>query len=366
MSKIGIDVYSALHNPRGMGVYTINFLKELAKLDKETKYILYADVEDEHNVLPRQENFEFRKLPSKGLFHYEQFVLPSECKKDKIQILHSPANTSPIFLDKRIKRIVTIHDVIFLKKDIPLPNNKKQLLGRIYYCLTALLNTRNANSLFTVSEFSKQDIIKLLNIKNKDFQITPNGHEHFDTIQSTNFPELQEKYKIPNKYFFHLGGEAPSKNTELLLQIFTKNEAANLVVAGIREPQISPFAKKYCNYKNIIFVPYISQADLVGIYKNAQAFIFPSIYEGFGIPLLEAMKSESPILCSNATCLPEVAGDAAIYFNPRDKKELEEKIKLIADNQDLRQDLISKGQERLKQFSWQKTAEIILKEYQKI
>ena len=351
---IGIDVYSALHQPRGMGNYTINFIKELAKLDNENKYILYGDIEDANNVLPKQNNFIFKKLDAKGLFHYEQIVLPKQCKKDKIQILHSPANTSPIFLDKNIERFITVHDIIFLKKEIPLPKNKRQLIGRFYYALNVVLNIKKADKIFTVSEFSKNDILKTFKLNPEKIIVTPNGHEHFDISQATNFEELQTKYNLPKQYYFSLGGEAPSKNTEFLLKVFSEHNDINLVVAGIKEPTKSSLAKKYMNYSNIVFVPYITQADLVGLYKNAQAFIFPSLYEGFGIPLLEAMKCECPIICSNSSCLPEIAGDAALYFEPTNVKILKTQIEQISSSSELRTNLTQNGNEKLKLFSWQK------------
>ena len=269
-------------------------------------------------------------------------------------------------MDKKIKRIVTLHDIIFLKKEIPLPYNTRQLLGKIYYSLCTILNIYKVNTIFTVSEFSKNDITKMFHINDNKFVLTQNGHEHYNIEVSANFCELKEKYGIPDKYFFSLGGETPSKNTEILAKIFAKNPNINLVISGIKNPKNNPMAKKYYDYKNIIFVPYISQKELVGIYKNALAFIFPSIYEGFGIPLLEAMKCGCPVLSSNASCLPEVAGDAALFFNPKNELEINEKIKLIIQNSDLRQELISKGFDRLKVFSWRKTAEIVLRTYKLI
>lgn len=364
MNKIiGIDVYSALHSPRGMGIYTINFIRELAKLDEENEYILYGDVVDENNVLPQQSNFVYKKLNAKGLFHYEQFVLPKECKKDRIDILHSPANTSPFFLDKNIKRIITLHDLIFLKKEIPLPNNKKQLLGRFYYIMCALLNSSKAKTIFTVSEFSKKDIIKMFHLDPDKIIVTPNGHEHFNCNEYTSFDNMQQKYGIPKDYYFTLGGESPSKNSEILLKIFSENENLHLVFAGIRQLENSYLYNKYKNFKNIKFIPYIEQKDLVSLYIYAKAFLFPSIYEGFGIPLIEAMKCGCPILCSNATCLPEIAGDAALYFDPTDMSSILDRINYIENNNFIKKELIQKGIKSLNKFSWIRTANIICEVY---
>lgn len=363
MHKIGIDIYSALHNPRGMGVYTINFLKELAKIDHENEYILYGDTDDVDNIVPTQSNFTYKKLNSKGLFHYEQFILPKECKKDKINILHSPANTSPIFLDKNIKRIITEHDIIFLKKEIPLPNNKKQIFGRIYYAICAILNLHRAKVIFTVSEFSKNDIKKTFHINQNKIIITPNGHEHFNIEKYTDFNIVKNKYNLPDNYYFTLGGEAPSKNSEILLKIFCKNPNINLIFVGIKNLNHSFLYNQYKNFKNIKFLPYIEQNDLVSLYMNAKAFIFPSIYEGFGIPLLEAMKCGCPIICSNRTCLPEIAGNAALYFNPIEMNSILAKIKYLENNPAEKHQLIQYGKENLDKFSWQKTAKIIKEGY---
>lgn len=354
---IGIDVYSALHYPRGMGIYTINIVNELAKIDKETPYILYADVDDTDNVLPKQDNFVFKKLNAKGFFHYEQFVLPRQAKKDKISLLHSPANTSPIFLDKSIKRVLTQHDIIFLKKEIPLPN-KKQFLGRLYYVLNAFLNLQRSEIIFTVSEYSKKDISNYFNIDEQKFVIAHNGHEHFNFEKASSLKELQDKYKIPDEYFFTLGGEAPSKNTEILLKIFSKHQEINLVAAGIKKLENSVLYLKYKSFPNITFVPYITQADIAGLYKNAKAFIFPSVYEGFGIPIIEAQKCHCPLFCSDAACLPEIAGDGAVYFNPKNEDDILAKIKNTGtDHLNLSQ---------YKKYSWKTSAEIIHKNYTEI
>ncbi len=359
MSKtIGIDVYAALHSPRGMGNYVINFLKHIAQIDNGNKYILYGDIDDINDVLPKQNNFIFKKLNAKGLFHYEQFVLPKQAKKDNIDILHSPANTSPIFLDKNIKRFLTLHDVIFLKIEIPLPKNKRQLIGRLYYILTTLLNTHKAKVIFTPTEFSKNDIATTLKINKEKIVITPNGHEHFNIENATSIEELKQKYDIYNNYFFTLGGEAPSKNSEILLKIFAENKDINLVFAGIRNLENSILYNRYKNCKNIKFVPYIEQFDLVGIYKNAQAFIFPSLYEGFGIPLLEAMKCNCPIICSNASCIPEVAGEAALYFNPKNEEEI---VSIIKNYQQVFN--LDKVKLQLDKFTWGNTAYIINEVY---
>lgn len=367
MSKIiGIDVYSALHSPRGMGIYVINFLKYLAEIDNKNQYILYGDIADKGNVLPKQSNFKFKELHARGLLHYEQFVLPKQCKLDKISILHSPANTSPVFLDKNIKRILTLHDVIFLKKEIPLPYNKKQFLGRLYYALTALLNTKRANIILAPTEYSKNDIAKTLKIKLNKILVDSRGHEHFDVHNATNLEELNNKYNIPASFCFCLGGEAPSKNVKLLLETIKKISDKNIVIAGIKNLETSKLYSEYKNYKNIIFVPYISQADIVGLYKNAEFFIFPSLYEGFGLPLLEAMKCRCPIISSNATCLPEVAGDAALYFNPRDNKDLLECIKQLHTNRAFLQLLKLKQKERIECYSWYNVAKVILQVYSNI
>ena len=362
---IGIDVYSALHSPRGMGVYTINLLKELAKIDKENTFILYGDIDDFNNVLPIQENFIYKKLNANGLFHYEQFVLPQECKKDNISILHSPANTSPFFLDKNIKRIITQHDLIFLKKEIPLPYNKRQLLGRVYYAMCAILNLPKSQFIFTVSEFSKKDIIKTFNINENKVIVTPNGHEHFTNQYYTGKPALKSKYLIYENYYFTIGGDAPSKNSEILLKIFVKNPDMNLIFVGVKNLNSSYLYNKYRHYKNIKFLPYIEQKDLVGLYINAKAFIFPSIYEGFGIPLLEAMKCNCPILCSNSSCLPEVARDAALYFNPQNPNDILDKVKKI-EALNVKKNLLKKAFLQLQRYSWKSCAQKVYNGYNNV
>lgn len=363
MTKIGIDVFTAVHSPRGMGMYVINILKELAKIDKENTYILYLDAEDKEKVLPQQSNFILKILKSNGQFNYQQVVLPKQCKEDGIDILYSPANTSPFFLDKKIKRFLTQHDIIFLKKEIPFPNNKRQFLGRIYYTLCAIFNIPRADLIFTVSKFSKMDISKSLFVNLNKFVLTPNGHEHFDVSKATDFNILREKYNIPESYYFTLGGEAPSKNSEILLKLCLQNKDINLVFAGIRSLDNSFLYNKYKHLDNIKFIPYINQEDLVGLYKNAKAFIFPSLYEGFGIPLLEAMKCACPILASSSSCLPEIAGSSALYFDPYSIDSILEKIHLLEDNSNIRLELLENAKIQLNKYSWKDSAKTMYAQF---
>ena len=366
MSKlIGIDVYSALHYPRGMGMYVINLINELMKIDKENNYILYSDTDDTNNLFEKTNNFIFKRLTASNHFYYEQILLPQQCRLDKIDILFSPANTSPMFLDKKIKLILALHDVIFLKKEVPLSRNKKQILGRIYYAINAL-NTRRAEIILTPTEYSKKDIINTLHISPNKIIVDSRGHEHFNIEKATTFKVLQQKYKIPAEYFIHVGGDTPNKNTEKLLKLFSEHKNIYIVIAGIKNLENSYIYNKYKLFHNIVFVPYVSQEDLVGLYKNAMAFIFSSIYEGFGLPLLEAMKCNCPIISSNATCLPEVAGDAALYFSPNNGNELLEKIYLIKNDTPLQQKIIAKGNERLKKFSWRIVAKKLLENFNNV
>jgi glycosyltransferase involved in cell wall biosynthesis len=369
--KIAWDVSIALSFPRGMGIYIINILKYMSEFDKENIYYLYSNIPDLNNIFPKQENFNFRLLNSKNYLHYEQVVLPIACKKDEVNILHSPSITSPIFLSKKIKRIITLHDVMFLQSlsEIPLSKIFYQNLSRLYRILTIKSTAKKCNHIFTDSKHSKSDIMNHLGISSDKIAIEYCGNEHFSVNLEASFSSIEEKFKIKKPYIFNIGGDAPTKNSEALINLFANAATLsdiNLVIAGFRNIKNSYIANKYKNLKNVHFIPYATQEEIIGLYKNSELFIFPSTYEGFGIPLLEAMKCEVPIICSNVTSLPEIAGNAAILINPYNFNEIEDKILFLLENKVKQQELINNGLVQLKKFSWEKSAKNILKIYNKM
>jgi len=376
---IGIDTRFALKKRRGIGNYTLNLLQSLAKIDQENQYFLYTNQPDSENILPKAANFEVRILVPANYLLWEQLVLPRQAIKDGIDVLHCTANTSPVFLKKSTKLIVTIHDVMYLKDSVLLPksNVAYQRLGRIYRSAIVSKTIRNATKVITVSNFSKSDILHHFpSLQTSSIITTYEAPDaSFSILDRGNASKIiKNSFNLSGKYLLTLGGTDPRKNTKLVIRAFsklkqTKNISEKLVIVGIPNWKQSEFYDLVCLLQcenDVIFTDYVTQDELVCLYNCATLFIYPSLYEGFGIPPLESMVCGTPVITSNTTSIPEIVGDAALQIDPNSQEELESAVyKLLVDHS-LRDNLIQRGLARAKQFSWRRMAEETLDIYKSI
>jgi glycosyltransferase involved in cell wall biosynthesis len=379
MIKVGIDARFAVHNRRGIGNYTLKLIQNLAKIDTNNEYILYTNKEDVDNVLPSQSNFRIKTIFPSNYFLWEQIVLPIQAKKDKIEILHCTGNTSPIFLDKAIKLVSTIHDVMFLKdySELPKSTSYYQRLGRLYRKLIVPQAIRRLSMALTISEFSKKDILK--HIPQFDINrikiVHPAANESFSQVDKIKASlKIRNKFGIDCSYVLTLGALDPRKNTELVIKTYIELKNKNIInekllIVGIPNWKQSIFYNIVLesNFKqDIVFLDFVSEDDLVLLYNCASIFLYPSLYEGFGIPLLEAMACGVPVVTSNVTSMPEIAGDAALLINPNNGQELKAAMTKLLDDEKLRNDLIARGLKQAKEYSWMKTAEQTLAIYESV
>ncbi|MDD5079049.1 MAG: glycosyltransferase family 1 protein [Candidatus Omnitrophica bacterium] len=374
---IGIDARFAVHKRRGIGNYTLKLIKNLAEIDIKNKYILYIDIEDRDNILPVKSNFKIQRIRPSNYLVWEQVMLPMRAKRDNVDILHCTGNTAPILLDNRIRLVVSIHDVMYLKKYSELPKSTSfyQRMGRLYRKTVVPKTISHLSMVLTVSEFSKNDIINnLRGIGGGRVRVVYEAaNEVFGQVEkTTSLQKIKRKFNIEGRYILTLGAEDPRKNTDLVIKKFLdlKNEnkiKEKLVIVGIPDWKHTKFyniAQESKCKNDIIFTDFISEEDLVMLYNCASLFLYPSLYEGFGMPVLEAMACGVPVITSNVTSMPETAGDAAILINPRDSEELKGSILNLLNNEKLRDELIKKGLQQAKKFSWKRMAEETLKVYQ--
>ncbi|MFK0731741.1 MAG: glycosyltransferase family 4 protein [Gloeotrichia echinulata HAB0833] len=376
---IGIDTRFALKKRRGIGNYTLNLVQSLAKIDQENQYFIYTDQPDSENLLPKAANVKIRNLVPANYLLWEQLILPRQAVKDGIDILHCTANTSPVFLNKSTKLIVTIHDVMYLKDSALLPksNVMYQRLGRVYRSAIVSKTIKNANKVITVSNFSKSDILHHFpSLQPKSIITTYEAADPAFSILDSQYTSkiIKNRFNLAGKYLLTLGGTDPRKNTKLVIQAFSKlkqtqNIDQKLVIVGIPNWKQSEFYHLVCLLQcenDVIFTDYVTQEELVCLYNCATLFLYPSLYEGFGIPPLESMACGTPVITSNTTSIPEVVGDAALQIDPNSQEALEAAVyKLLIDNS-LRENLIQRGLAQAKQFSWQKMAEETLDIYKSI
>lgn len=371
---IGIDGNEAnVQQKVGVSVYTLKLLEYFQKKATSGQKIIVFLKNKQFNDLPLEtENYKYVIL--RDNFLWSQTILPLELYKRKafgqdINVFFSPAHYLPRFCP--IPSVVTIHDLSyfyypdeFLKKDLYLLKNWTKF------------SIEKARRIIAVSNTTKKDLIKFYNVPEAKIEVIYNGVSpgHSDPERSASWRRVEgeesiKKYNIKkNQYILYVGTLQPRKNLITLIESFSlfkkQNPGFKLVISGKKGwlyEHIFQRVKELQLDKEVKFVGFIKDEDLVNLYTHAFCFVLPSLYEGFGLPLLEAMCFGCPVISSFTSSLPEVGGDACLYFDPRNSNELAEKLLELSGNRKMRYDLIKKGRERIKLFSWQKCTEETLK-----
>lgn len=297
----------------------------------------------------------------------EQLDLPRILRRHRIDLLHSPHFVLPLL--GSCTTVATIHDVIYLacKEDLP------SKTGRIYYRKMMTAAAHKADRIITVSEFSKADIVRFLKVDPGKIEVIYSGLTPvFSKIKDqTRMDEVRRRYGISREYIFYAGIYKPRKNHDGLLRAMRKllqaGISAQLVIAGPMNEGLIPLQKLAGELgiaAQIIFVGAVSDADLAALYSGAQVYACPSLYEGFGFTVLEAMACGAPVVCSSATSLPEVAGEAALFANPQNPDEFAQALACVLSDDKLRAQLIAAGYENCRRFNWQIAATKTLAAYE--
>jgi len=360
--KIAIQA-ADLDAPRidGTRVYIKQCLKYFGKLDPSSEFLIYH--KDKFNSELAPPDFPNYKIISKKLdYFWTQTFFALNVWKKKPDVLWMPMHNMPLFRRGKIKTVVTIHDLAF--KYFPetftsIDLFKINLLTRI-----AILF---ADKIITISESSRRDILKFYpGVKEEDIKVISHGFdaEVFDKGRNLEREEeIKKRYGINGPYIFYIGAIQPRKNLEKLVEAFdlAKKDISDLKLVLVGEKAwlsdgIFQKIEKSLNKNDIICPGRIDFEPMGHLLRGARAFVFPSLYEGFGIPILEAFASRVPVICSKNSSLPEVGGDAAIYFEDNDANDMAEKIKKVITDENLRQTHIAKGLLQMKKFSWEKCA----------
>jgi len=348
---IGIDGNEAnVQEKVGVSVYTAELLSYFQKKAEQDLQIIVFLRQPPTKRLPKETSFYKYELVS-GPMLWSQVFLPLRLfLKRNVDVFFSPAHYSPRYCP--VPLVVTIHDLAFfyypnefLKKDLyKLKNWTSQ-------------SVKKAKSIVAVSKNTKKDILKQYDLPAEKVSVVYNGFEKTDGK-----PTPSEFAKKP--YILFTGTLQPRKNILLLIRSFADFSKTHtdysLIIAGKKGwlyDEIFQEVARLGKGEKIVFTDYISDSELIGLYKNAEFFVMPSLYEGFGVPVLEAMSYGCPVISSFSSSLPEIAGEASLYFDPTNANDLTEKMMMLADNNSLKKDLIDKGKEQIKKFSWRKCAE---------
>jgi glycosyltransferase involved in cell wall biosynthesis len=375
MAKIGIDIRPIGKKRTGDEAYFFNLVKNLSALDKENEYYLYTDRDQEKDEELKREisklqlgnNFKVIFLKSPNRFCWNLRVLPFYLKKNPVDIFHTQY-IAPFWMPKNIKLVLTIHDVsfIFFPKHI-----KKSDL--FFLKIFIPRSIRRADKIITVSKIEKKNIVDIYEIPSEKVGVTHNGvdFEIFNREHSIEEnKQIRAKYILPEKFLLYIGTLQPRKNIPILIEAL-KDLNTTLVIAGNRsarnfDRKIDRAIEKHNLKDKIIFPGWIDEKDKSALIQMAMCFVFSSLYEGFGIPILEAMAAGTPVVCSDIPVLREIGEGAALFCEPKSSVYFSEKISRILGDENLRRDLSEKGKLAAQKFSWQKTAEKTLDIYKSL
>jgi glycosyltransferase involved in cell wall biosynthesis len=373
--KIGIDARSIGKQRTGDEVYTTELLKNLSQIDEKNTYNLYFNSEPrDFWKIPRQNNFSFKTvLPPQKIF-WTFFSLPKFIRKNPVDLLHVQYIVPLFLLPPKTKIITTIHDISF--EFFPRFIKKSDL-----FFLKTLIpkSLKKAAHIITVSETSKKDIVEKYQIDPQKITVIYNGVDpiFFQRKNPEILEKIRRKFNLPKKFILYLGTFQPRKNLPALIKAFhhlKKNyhfPDLKLVLVGNKkahnlDPKIEKTIQALDLKKEIYFPGFIKEEYKPAIFQLASLFSFPSLYEGFGLPVLEAMASQTPVIASDKSALPEIIKDSGLIINPADTLEFSQSLFKLLTNSNFRKEKIEKGVQRAKFFTWEKCARETLALYQKI
>jgi glycosyltransferase involved in cell wall biosynthesis len=369
--KIGINLLW-VRPATGIHTHAQGLLTALGGIDSGHQYVLFVN-RDNHGDF-RSFGQRFRQvvcnISAKARVRKtisEQFWLLRQSARERVALMHSLANVAPLAI--RCPSVLTLHDVAAFA----VPETYPPFRGSVLRLLTRG-SAKRAAAIVTVTEFSRRQIVSRLGVAEGRVFVIHNGVAERRLSSQRPWPELQARLGITSDYVLAFSGESPQKNIDNLLRAFARvrsreTHRCRLVIAGrmpLRGADLPALARGLGIADSVVFTGHLDDLDVAMLLAHASLLAFPSRYEGFGLPALEAMQSGVPVACSNAASLPEVAGQAARYFDPYDIDQMSQAIDALLSDAALRDRLIEAGRENLKRFSWPRAAERTLEIYQRV
>jgi glycosyltransferase involved in cell wall biosynthesis len=354
----------------GIGTYLRNILIELSRLDRDTEYVVLCRPDDVESGEVLGRNFRMVTETAAPYSIGEQFRIPLALAREGVRLVHEPHYVLPPLIQCR--SVVTIHDCIHLMFPQYLPSK----LAYVYAKGSMWSATRKADRILTVSEASKRDILRFFGVRPEKVVVVPNAiDERFlEPANPERMDLVRQRYQLDHPFVLYVGNIKPHKNIERLIDAFGRArkhgpDNLKLIIIGdeiSKYPALRQSVHKHKLDKHVRFLGFQPMETLAAFYRQARAFVFPSLYEGFGLPPLEAMACGAPVVTSNVSSLPEVAGGAALLVDPYDEDSIAEGIVQAVGDETLRADLIRRGHERARSFSWPQSVKKIHQIYMEV
>ncbi|MGL4911986.1 MAG: glycosyltransferase family 4 protein [Romboutsia sp.] len=369
--KIAIDSRSVnLHSGTGIGTYTDNLISEMIKINTEDLFTLIW-TGNLHEKF-KQSNIEYIYTSGKHNLFFERYYIPDNLIKKNIDLYHIPQNGLGFPFEKNLNTIVTIHDLIpYTMPETVGPGYLKRFLRDMPNII------ENSKGILTVSEYSKKDILRFFKGYPEDkIFVTPLAtndlYEPLDKSLCTK--QIFKKFNFNTPYILYIGGFSSRKNVKALIDAFIDcksslpKEYKLLIVGSLKDDgeKLFNYVKEKNMLSSIIFTGFVEDSLLPILYNASDVFVYPSLYEGFGLPPLEAMSCKTPVISSNITSIPEVTENAALLINPNNSEEISKALIKVLSNSNFRDSLIQKGYEKSLHFSWRQTAIQTLNAYKTI
>jgi glycosyltransferase involved in cell wall biosynthesis len=373
--KIGIEIQRLFRKQKyGIETSSLALIKKMQALDPKFEFVIFAKNDEDRSCFEESAKFKVKTLGGDFFADFEQIFLPIASKTEKLDLLHCTGNTTPYF--SPVPVVQTLHDIIFMDP-IPRNDNLYQRFGNHYRRRLVPLVTPRSQSVITVSHYEKERIVSRLGIDESKIEVVYNGIDtkHFKVC---NYPaersRIRLEYGLPEKFILFLGNPSFRKNPTGVIEAYAmySSKVENplpLVTPGLSHKYITHALKTLnATFDPALYITpgYIKEEDLPLVYGLSEVFLFPSLSEGFGMPVVEAMACGTPVITSKISSMPEIAGDASMLIDPMSPPSIADALIELLSNESLRLEKIQDGLINATRFSWDITAEKVLGIYERV